>query len=1079
LIFFLGSIKTPSMTRRCFALLFLCICVVVPLRAQTAPAATLDTSQEAVVYERMDDLARFEDDGSALYETTAVIRAQSRAGVTALGQLVFGYSAATEELKIDYVRVRKPDGRVVETPPANAQDFALDVLRDAPTYSDYRERHVSVVNLQPGDVLEYHTVTDVRPLAPREFWYEHVFPKNLVVLEAQLQIDVPKSREVKLKSSPDHPYQTQENGGRRVYSWTIRNFMPDRKRDLERLREEEIDESDLQPDVQITTFTSWEKVAEWYAHLQGERVVVDDAIRKKAQELTQGVSTSAEKARHLYDYVARNIRYVSLSFGIGRLQPHAASEVLANGYGDCKDKSTLLEALLRAQGITSYPVLINSFRKLDPDVPSPAQFDHEITAVRFGASGSDLTWLDATAEVAPYALIMYQLRNKQALVASDDANSGLRRTSAEVPVKNLLTMKLDGKFTETGALDTTVELTAQGDSDLPLRAAFRRLSQSDWQRVLEYFSNAWGLNGDVSDIHMDSIEETGKPFHLTYHFHKENYFTVPTSGISFRLLPQAGRRPIRTGGRKKAAEPLDIGPAEEQVYRARIAFPPNFTVHIPEAVRMTRNFGDYSLTYTLKQNILEAERRIVLKVNELPATRRADYESFRTVTGNTAEQGLWCSITPASAAAVAAAAKAGGTPEQMRKAGASALERNDFTTAADLLKRALDQDASQRDGWDDLGRAYSGLHQPEPAIQAFRKQIELDPNHQRANSDLAEELQQQGKLEEAIAAYRKQTEITPSAKLPHKNLGLLLAQMQRDAEARTELETAAAIPPDDPEVKLALAQVYTRSGDKEKSEALMKSVMGASSMPAAGADFYAAALRDDADPNQALHDARQTLDNLGDQFDSGEYDHMVPSTFAAMNIVALAWAREGWAKYLQGQPLDAMQFLNCAWLLSQSGTVGNRLARALEKENQREPARHMFALAAAAGGSDAPASRQEVLKRAASAAAAEKEISDAAAELVQMRTVKFASVSATPASARLALVFDSSHKPERAEYLDGDASLRPVIDKVRELDFPVKFPDVSSVKIVRTATLTCGDGSGCKLVLAVPDSAGGAPQPAP
>ncbi len=124
--------------------------------------------------------------------------------------------------------------------------------------------------------------------------------------------------------------------------------------------------------------------------------------------------------------MARNIRYVSLSFGVGRLQPHTASEVLQNGFGDCKDKHTLLQALLRTQGIFSYPVLINSSAKLDPDVPSPAQFDHEITAVRLGKDkDQDLTWLDTTTEVAPYGLILYQLRNKQALIASDDSNAWL------------------------------------------------------------------------------------------------------------------------------------------------------------------------------------------------------------------------------------------------------------------------------------------------------------------------------------------------------------------------------------------------------------------------------------------------------------------------------------------------------------------------------------------------------------------------------------------------------------------------------------------------------------------------------
>ena len=79
---------------------------------------------------------------------------------------MFGYSSATEQLKVEYVRVRKPNGQVVVTPDSTAQDFAPDVLRQAPMYSDYRQRHISVTALRPGDTLEYKTVTRmVTPLA--------------------------------------------------------------------------------------------------------------------------------------------------------------------------------------------------------------------------------------------------------------------------------------------------------------------------------------------------------------------------------------------------------------------------------------------------------------------------------------------------------------------------------------------------------------------------------------------------------------------------------------------------------------------------------------------------------------------------------------------------------------------------------------------------------------------------------------------------------------------------------------------------------------------------------------------------
>src|ERR1700730_13033865 len=188
-------------------------------------------SEEAAVFERILNRVRFESDGTEVSQTEAVIRIQSQAGVEEFGQLVFGYSSATEKLEVEYVRVRKPDGNVVVTPESTAQDFAPDVLKEAPMYSDYRQRHISVAALQPGDTLEYRTVIRVlTPLAAGNFWYEYTFPTGVVVIEDRLEIDVPKTREVKLKTPARQP-EIEETADRRIYSWMVKNIQPDRDKD--------------------------------------------------------------------------------------------------------------------------------------------------------------------------------------------------------------------------------------------------------------------------------------------------------------------------------------------------------------------------------------------------------------------------------------------------------------------------------------------------------------------------------------------------------------------------------------------------------------------------------------------------------------------------------------------------------------------------------------------------------------------------------------------------------------------------------------------------------------------------------
>jgi len=95
---------------------------------------------------------------------------------------------------------------------------------------------------------------------------------------------------------------------------------------------------------------TWRRSVAGTGTSKSREVAVTPAIRAKATELTAGLTGDDEKIRALYAFVSARIHYVALSFGIGRYRPHPAEEVLDNEYGDCKDKHTLLAALLKAAG---------------------------------------------------------------------------------------------------------------------------------------------------------------------------------------------------------------------------------------------------------------------------------------------------------------------------------------------------------------------------------------------------------------------------------------------------------------------------------------------------------------------------------------------------------------------------------------------------------------------------------------------------------------------------------------------------------------------------------------------------------
>ena len=1013
--------------------------------------------------EQFSTRVHYEDDGTGTLEQTRAIRVQSEAGIQQFGQLVFGYSSATEKLEVNYVRVRKPSGQTVETPPANAQDFAPEILRSAPMYGDYRERHVTVSSLRPGDVVEYRITTQITtPLAAGEFWYEYNFPKHIAVSEARLEIDVPKARELKLKS-PKHNYSTTDMGDRRTYTWVVRNITPDRKdKDDGDTDPDQPAEADEFPDIQLTTFKDWQQVARWYAKLQGERVVVDATIQKKAAELTRGAATQQEKARRIYDFVARNIRYVSLSFGVGRFQPHAATEVMAGSYGDCKDKHTLLSALLRASGIPSYPVLIGSERKLDQDVPSPAQFDHVITAALID---KEWVWLDSTAEVAPFGLLLYQLRDKEAVLAADDADGGLKKTPALTPVKNTLITTVDGKISEAGALDSSVEILADGDSAVPLRMVFRATPQADWQRIGQRMAAYQGYRGEVRDLDVNGLEEPEKPLRVRFKIHEDSYFSVTSSNRDLYVLPLLALRPLP---KKKPGQPLDIGPAIETHSKAHLQFASNYTLRLPPDVSIVREYGQYSLSYRATNNVLEADRTFIVKANQVPGSRRPDVESLRSVATNYVGQSIGCDVRPAAKAAVASPVPATGTPQELRKAATKAMAQRDFKNASELWKRVVEQRPDSEDAWDELGRAYSGLGDHAAAVAAYRKQVEVNAFHKRAYNDLGSELRQEGKYEDALAAYGKQLENVPVDSNARKTHGLLLLQLKRNKEALDDLEKASSSTPDDPEVELALAQLYSWMGNQEKARARLISVVGIAA-PAPGGDWFSAALRDDIDPEQTLQDARKIVDGISDQFDAGAYDDNPPEVFSAMYFLALEWARIGWANCLKGDRVEGMRYLEAAWNLSQSGAVANRMARVYQKAGDATKAKHLLLVAVAAGGADADLSRAQLAKLAAGRAA-DLDVTKGQAELAQMQSVKLRGLTLNSGQAEFILVFDGSSRPQRAEFHGGTPDMRNAETILTDSDYPVSFPENTSVKIVRRGVLSCS-ASGCALVLKPLDSA--------
>lgn len=158
-------------------------------------------------------------------KTIARIRVQSEAGVQQWGQLQLGYNSANERVEIPYVRVLKQDGSVVKAGDDAVQDLSAPVEHDAPVYTDYRQKHITVPGLRPGEILEYDFVTVVHTaVAADQFWTEYTFDHANIVLNEEFTIDVPAGRAVKLKTKPGMDPKISEESGRRIIAGPVRTW---------------------------------------------------------------------------------------------------------------------------------------------------------------------------------------------------------------------------------------------------------------------------------------------------------------------------------------------------------------------------------------------------------------------------------------------------------------------------------------------------------------------------------------------------------------------------------------------------------------------------------------------------------------------------------------------------------------------------------------------------------------------------------------------------------------------------------------------------------------------------------------
>jgi tetratricopeptide (TPR) repeat protein len=193
------------------------------------------------------------------------------------------------------------------------------------------------------------------------------------------------------------------------------------------------------------------------------------------------------------------------------------------------------------------------------------------------------------------------------------------------------------------------------------------------------------------------------------------------------------------------------------------------------------------------------------------------------------------------------------TPPEIAQA-EDAIQKNDFSGAEALLKKAIEKDPDNYQAWFDLGFVLNRLGRPEESISAYRKSVAAKPEVfesnlnlglmlVRANNPEAERflraattlkptahpeegqarawlalghLLETKKPQEALQAYRKASELAPQDPEAHLSAGLLQERQKEFAAAEVEYTEAA----------IGLTNLYMKSGKLGDAEPLLRRLAG-------------------------------------------------------------------------------------------------------------------------------------------------------------------------------------------------------------------------------------------------------------
>ena len=398
------------------------------------------------------------------------------------------------------------------------------------------------------------------------------------------------------------------------------------------------------PDPKTPGIQSWADVGTWYSNLTRGRLDSSPELQRTVTELTASAPTPLEKIRALANFVQTDIRYVAIELGIGGYQPHAAADVLRHRYGDCKDKATLLSAMLREIGVASYYVIINSERgSITTAAPPNIEFNHAILAIALpdGAGAAplaarmhhaklgELLIFDPTDYLTPFGSLRGALQDNVGMLVSPDGGElvqlpQLPATSSGTQRTAKLTLDAEG------TLRGDVHEIRIGDPASQQRFILRSSTdETDRIKPIEALLAVSLPSFQITKASIGNLRVADKPFEWNYTFEAAHYAKVGGELLLLhpRVIGKHSSALLET--RESRLHAVEFNGPEKDTDVFEIAVPPGYSIdQLPPPVNLDRGYAAYvSKTEWLGQT-LRYTRSFEVKAVAVAARDAEDLKEF-------------------------------------------------------------------------------------------------------------------------------------------------------------------------------------------------------------------------------------------------------------------------------------------------------------------------------------------------------------------------------------------------------------------------------------------------------------------